>query len=187
MGRCPVPRGEDDGELHGQGLPVHLPDTGDGPGQIAAQDVDGQRIPQIDPESLGQIRGQGNERRAGIALLPPCAPQQGAAGRKILAVRQSPVPAHGPGHVLADRGVFHRGLSDAYDASPDHGPQIQAGYARGTQNQRAEILNLIGPDIHEKKVGASWDSSAEIVLERLALTMTTPTRAVSPKPRARRD
>ncbi len=114
--------GENNGELHGQGTPVHLADIADGPGQGPAQDVDAQGVSQIHAKALGQVGGQGNERRPGMVLVPPRATNHGAARRQIRGVGQTPIAAHGPGHVLADRGVFDRSLANAHDASAHHGP-----------------------------------------------------------------
>ncbi len=135
-------------EAHADAREIHLPERGDGRGDVAPEDIDGDLVAKADAHFRRFLGGKAELRRAVIVFAPPHAcRERGARGQRIRV-------AHGAvalDHPMAG-GHFLRGAAvDAGDEAAQHRRVIDAAHLRvgGEAVQKPRHLVLLQIDEEE--------------------------------------
>ena len=125
---------------------------GDHGGDLAAEQVDAQRVADLEPHAARQGGVEGDERRAAVVGRPPLAGGEPRASRQGRRIGQAAVAAQRPLRLGRDRRLFDRYSVQPGDAAAHHRHLVEARAGHGAHDL-GEAGELVGLDIDEEKGG----------------------------------
>ena len=146
-------RREDDDEVEAHRVPVDLAERCDPGVDLAAEDRDGEIVPDLEPGRLRCLDIERDQRRAGIIGRPPFACDDPAAFRHVARISEAAVAAQEPG---ALRQLLHIGDALALhrdDRAAQRRYDDEIALRRGLGGQPTEAPNLLDRDVEHEEAG----------------------------------
>ena len=142
-------RGEHDREIDAEPCPFDPTQAGDCRRHLAPEEVDGQRIVDLQAHALRQLGVKGNQRRALVIGRPPAAGDEAGPRRRLGRVGQAAVAAHCPLRLGRDRRRLDRRAVETGNAAAQHRHLLETRPG-GRAHNVFEAGELIGLDVDEE-------------------------------------
>ena len=136
-------------EVDGERFPIDLAQRSDGGFDIAAENVHGDGVAELQPQSLGEIDVERHERRSGVAFGPPFALGDGRSPRHGVGIGQAAVAGQHPARIGRGLDLLHRNPLERHDPSSQHRRVVELGGRFDRPHLVLEGFEVGGFDVEE--------------------------------------
>src|SRR5262249_26150405 len=136
-------------EIDAEALPLDRAQIGDRRGEVAAEDVNGDRIAELEAEPIRDALLERDQRRTLVVRLPPPSFNRARARRDLVSIGYAAIALKCPGGVGGRLQVLGRDAVRRQDASAQHRHALERGARDPRVDESVERFGVGGRDVDE--------------------------------------